>query len=157
MTVVRQEARPGGWLARLRAVRREALGMNRRNLTFMVPYNARPLFALVDQKQVTKQTLAAVGIPVPETYAELAMLWDVRRLAHILEGRSEFVIKPARGSGGGGVQVIAGRRGGQVRSGFSGATRGTAGHHAAASSEVFLRKRIGRSPAPRFSRRGQHG
>jgi len=86
--------------------------MNRRNITFLVPYNPRPLFALVDQKEITKRTLITAGIPVPETYAELAMLWDVRGLARVLEGRTEFVIKPARGSGGGGVQVIADRRGG---------------------------------------------
>jgi len=100
-------------LGGLRRLRREALGMNRRNLTFLVPYNPRPLFALVDQKAATKRALAAAAIPVPETYAELAMLWDLRGLGDILAGRPEFVLKPARGAGGGGVLVIAGRRGRQ--------------------------------------------
>ena len=31
----------------LRRIRRAALGMNRRNLEFLVPYNAAPLFAVV--------------------------------------------------------------------------------------------------------------
>ena len=85
--------------------------MNRRNLDFLVPYNPRALFALVDHKPSTKRRLAEEGIPVPETYAELAMQWDLRHLATTLAGRSDFVVKPARGAGGGGVLVIAGRDG----------------------------------------------
>ena len=95
----------------LRRLRREALGMNRRNLAFLVPYNLPALFALVDHKPATKRALSAAGIAVPATYAELALHWDLRRLEAVLAGRTEFVVKPARGSGGGGVQVIAGRRG----------------------------------------------
>jgi alpha-L-glutamate ligase-like protein len=97
---------------RLQRVRREALGMNRRNLAFLVPYNPRPLFALVDHKPSAKRRLAAAGLPVPATYAELARQWDLRRLDEVLAGRRDFVVKPARGSGGGGVQVIVARRGG---------------------------------------------
>ena len=58
-------------LAALRRLRRTTLGMNRRNLEFLVPYNPRSLFAVVDHKPCTKRQLAAVGIPVPATYAEL--------------------------------------------------------------------------------------
>jgi alpha-L-glutamate ligase-like protein len=95
----------------LRRVRRAALGMNRRNLEFLVPYNAAPLFAVVDYKPGTKRRLAAAGIPVPATYAELTRQWDLRRLDVILEGRPSFVVKPARGAGGGGVVVVVDRRG----------------------------------------------
>lgn len=96
---------------RVRRLRRDALGMNRRNLAFLVPYNPQPLFAVVDHKPTAKRRLAAAGIPVPETYAELAMQWDLRRLDTILAGHDDFVVKPARGAGGGGVLVIAGREG----------------------------------------------
>lgn len=96
---------------RLRRLRREALGMNRRNLSFLVPYNPRALFGLVDHKPTAKRRLAEAGIPVPATYAELAMQWDLRRLGALLAGRLDFVIKPARGSGGGGILVIVGRDG----------------------------------------------
>jgi alpha-L-glutamate ligase-like protein len=95
----------------LRRLRRDALGMNRRNLQFLVPYNPPGLFAVVDYKPGTKRRLTAVGIPVPATYAELSRQWDLRRLATILDGRSSFVVKPARGAGGGGVVVIAARAG----------------------------------------------
>ncbi len=93
----------------LRRIRRAALGMNRRNLEFLVPYNAARLFAVVDYKPGTKQRLAAADIPVPATYAELARQWDLRRLEALLGGRTSFVVKPARGAGGGGVVVVAGR------------------------------------------------
>ncbi len=96
---------------RLRRLRRATLGMNRRNLEFLVPYNPAALFAVVDYKPGTKRRLAAAGIPVPATYAELGRQWDLRRLDAILAGRSSFVMKPARGAGGGGVVVIAGRAG----------------------------------------------
>ncbi len=98
-------------LERLRRLRRETLGMNRRNLEFLVPYNPPALFAVVDYKPGTKRRLAAAGIPVPATYAELARQWDLRRLEAILADRASFVVKPARGAGGGGVIVIAGRAG----------------------------------------------
>jgi alpha-L-glutamate ligase-like protein len=95
----------------LRRVRREALGMNRRNLEFLVPYNPPALFAVVDYKPGTKRRLVAAGIPVPATYAELTRQWDLRRLDAILGGRTAFVVKPARGAGGGGVVVVAERTG----------------------------------------------
>ena len=98
-------------LATLRRLRREALGMNRRNLEFLVPYNPGPLFAVVDYKPGTKRRLADAGIPVPATYAELTRQWDLRRLTTILAGRTSFVVKPARGAGGGGVIVVADRVG----------------------------------------------
>ncbi len=98
-------------LAAVGRIRREALGMNRRNLEFLVPYNPRALFGVVDYKPGTKRQLAAAGIPVPETYAELSRPWDLRRLDAVLGEHAAFVVKPARGAGGGGVVVIAGRSG----------------------------------------------
>jgi len=87
--------------------------MNRRNLAFLVPYNPRQFFALVDHKPTAKRALAAASIPMPDTYAQLSMQWEIRRLEAMLGSRTDFVVKPARGSGGGGIQVIAGRRDGQ--------------------------------------------
>jgi alpha-L-glutamate ligase-like protein len=92
-------------------LRRDALGMNRRNVSFLVPYNPRPLFTLVDHKPSTKTCLARGGIPVPATFGELTRTWDVRGLDDLVAGHEDFVIKPARGAGGGGVLVITGRDG----------------------------------------------
>jgi alpha-L-glutamate ligase-like protein len=98
-------------IAALRRLRREALGMNRRNLEFLVPYNPPALFAVVDFKPGTKRRLADAGIPVPATHAELARVWDLRGLAAVVADRPAFVVKPARGAGGGGVVVVTGRSG----------------------------------------------
>ncbi len=87
--------------------------MNRRNLAYLVPYNPRALFAVVDHKPTAKRALAAAGIPVPTTYAELALQWELRGLDEVLRPHPAFVVKPARGAGGGGVQVIVGRREGK--------------------------------------------
>ena len=89
-------------LETLRRLRRDALGMNRRNLEFLVPYNPPGLFAVVDYKPGTKRRLSAAGIPVPATYAVLSRQWDLRRLAALVAGWTSFVVKPARGAGGGG-------------------------------------------------------
>jgi alpha-L-glutamate ligase-like protein len=101
----------GALWQRIRRLRREALGMNRRNLAFLVPYNPQPLFALVDHKPSAKRRIAAAGIPVPATYAELALHWDLRRLRDVVAPHRDFVVKPARGAGGGGVLVVVGRDG----------------------------------------------
>ena len=55
--------------ATLRRLRRDTLGLNRRNLEFLVPYNPPELFAVVDYKPGTKRRLAAAGIPVPANFA----------------------------------------------------------------------------------------
>jgi len=112
VTVVRRaRAAARGLSVWARRLRREALGMNRRNLAFLVPYNPRQLFALVDHKPSTKARLARHQIPVPATYAELRLQWELRRLRAMLAEHADFVVKPARGAGGGGVLVIVGRDG----------------------------------------------
>ncbi|HKK14438.1 MAG TPA: alpha-L-glutamate ligase-like protein [Gammaproteobacteria bacterium] len=85
------------------------LGINRRNADFTLMYNRRDCIALVDDKLVTKALAQARGIAVPELYGAVEIEHDVRRLPRMLAGRNEFVVKPARGSGGDGILVVAGR------------------------------------------------
>jgi alpha-L-glutamate ligase-like protein len=94
----------------LRRLRAEVLGMNRRNIDLLQRYNRGPLYAVVDHKQETKVALAARGLPVPETYAVCSSPSRLSLLAEEMMRRSEFVLKPARGAGGEGVVVIAGRQ-----------------------------------------------
>jgi alpha-L-glutamate ligase-like protein len=96
-------------LARLRRVRAEALGLNRRNLELLQPYNRGPLYAVVDHKQRTKEALERVGLPVPETYAVCSRPRDLNEFGDTMEELTDFVLKPARGAGGEGIVVIAGR------------------------------------------------
>lgn len=87
------------------------LGINYRNLAFIQESNPRSLYPRVDDKTVTKTICHAHGIPVPETYAVIRRYGDVRRLMELIGERSEFVLKPAAGSAGRGIIVVARRKG----------------------------------------------
>jgi alpha-L-glutamate ligase-like protein len=87
------------------------LGLNRRNQDFVFRYNARDRLRLADDKVATKKALSAAGIAVPRTYTVFEVPWDVRRLSRAVRRLDEFVLKPARSSGGGGVLVVVARDG----------------------------------------------
>lgn len=96
-------------LGQWRELRREVLGLNRRNLDLLQRYNRAALYPVVDHKERTKAALTACGLPVPATYAVLSRQADLSVLGEQADRWNEFVLKPARGSGGEGVVVIAGR------------------------------------------------
>jgi len=100
-------------LAKPSALRRLGiLGLNRRNADYTLRYNQRRLYPLVDDKFQTKQLALANGLKVPELYGTIATEYENRHgLDDILAGRDDFVVKPARGSGGNGIAVIASRAG----------------------------------------------
>src|SRR6185369_9269490 len=87
------------------------LGINHRNMAFIQESNPRALYPRVDDKTITKQICHENEIPVPETYAVIRRYGDVRRLAELIGGRGEFVVKPASGAAGRGIIVIARRYG----------------------------------------------
>ncbi|WP_200252630.1 alpha-L-glutamate ligase-like protein [Thiococcus pfennigii] len=88
------------------------LGMNQRNHGYIGRYNRRQNYQLVDNKLKTKAAALANHIPVPELYGVIEHQFEVRRLDALLAERTSFVMKPVQGSGGKGILVIAGRRGG---------------------------------------------
>lgn len=96
-----------GLAAKLR--KKGVLAINRRNADFVLKYNPRRLYPLVDDKLRTKQLAQENGIGVPELYACVEVEGQVRHLPETLEKYSEFVVKPAHGSGGEGIVVIAGK------------------------------------------------
>jgi len=100
-------------ISRLR--HRGVIGMNRRNAEFLLPYNPRRLYPLVDDKLQTKQLALAAGIDVPPMYGVIEIERQVRELPAMLAGHRDFVIKPAQGSGGQGILVISGQRKGRYR------------------------------------------
>jgi alpha-L-glutamate ligase-like protein len=101
--------RPFAWPHELKKA--GVLGINHRNMAFIQASNPRALYPRVDDKTITKQICHEHGIPVPETYAVIRRYGDVRRFSEWIEGRSDFVIKPASGAGGRGIVVIARRSG----------------------------------------------
>jgi alpha-L-glutamate ligase-like protein len=89
------------------------LGINRRNGRYVLPANPRASYPSVDEKHRTKVICKAAGIPVPETYLLIERCGDVRKMVDLIGARQEFVIKPAAGSAGRGILVIAKKEGGQ--------------------------------------------
>jgi glutathione synthase/RimK-type ligase-like ATP-grasp enzyme len=85
------------------------LGVNRRNTEFIMKLNPRRLYPRVDDKVLTKKLALEAGIAVPELYGLISSQSEIRNLPQIVENRASFVIKPARGSGGDGILVIAGQ------------------------------------------------
>lgn len=85
------------------------MGINRRNAEFTLALNPRRYYPLVDDKLRTKELAAAAGIPVPELYGVVELEYQVRHLPEWLKDIDDFVIKPAHGSGGQGILVVAGR------------------------------------------------
>lgn len=85
------------------------MGINARNADFIMQYNPRRLFPLVDDKLVTKELALKHGLPAPELYGVIRMLHEIRGFEKIIQGKNDFVLKPVHGSGGNGIMVIAGR------------------------------------------------
>lgn len=85
------------------------LGMNQRNADFIMPYNKRSNYPLVDDKRATKKAAIAHGIPVPKLYGNIETEFQTHAFEKYVENHSQFVVKPANGSGGNGILVIAGK------------------------------------------------
>lgn len=85
------------------------MGINRRNADYVLKYNRRNLYPIVDDKIITKQRAIDAGIHVPELYGIIETEKQIDRLDEIIGGRNDFVIKPAQGAGGDGIVVIADR------------------------------------------------
>ena len=91
------------------------LGINQRNADYIMRYNPRRLFPLVDNKLKTKQLALEQGIAVPPLLAVVEIQRQIKALSAFLAKHDDFVIKPAHGSGGNGILVITGRYGKNFR------------------------------------------
>jgi len=99
-----------GWWKTWKALEaRGIMGINRRNADYVLKYNKRSLYPVVDDKIITKERAIRAGIHVPEMYGIISTEKEIGRLDEIIGGRSDFVIKPAQGAGGDGILVIADR------------------------------------------------
>lgn len=88
---------------------RGVLSINKRNSDFILNYNKRKYFPLVDDKLKTKQLAIKAGIAVPALYGVIKSEYELSGLDKLLEPYNDFVIKPAQGSGGDGIIVFIGK------------------------------------------------
>ena len=85
------------------------MGINRRNADYVLKYNKRSLYPVVDDKILTKERAIEAGINVPEMYGIISTEKEIAKLDQIIGNRTDLVIKPAMGAGGDGILVIADR------------------------------------------------
>ena len=81
--------------------------MNARNYNIIAKFNKRSLYPLVDDKVQTKKLANSIDINTPHMIGIVEHQYEVKDLLQLIEGQSEFVIKPAHGSEGKGVLVVA--------------------------------------------------
>jgi len=91
-------------LQRLRSA--GVLSMNRRNRDYVLRYNERKLYPLVDDKLRTKKLALNSSIAVPELYGVIDTEHQIKKIDQMLSNYTDFVIKPACGFGGEGILVI---------------------------------------------------
>lgn len=91
------------------------LGLNKRNGDYILRFNPRALYPLVDDKLKTKRLALQAGIAVPALYGVIETQRDIRRLPQIVVDHKEFVLKPSHGSAGDGIIVVAGRSAARYR------------------------------------------
>jgi alpha-L-glutamate ligase-like protein len=86
------------------------LGLNCRNGDYIMEFNRRRFYPLVDDKILCKVRLQEEGLAVPEMIGIVRWMRQATQIDELLSGNSEFVIKPAHGSGGDGILLIADRK-----------------------------------------------
>jgi alpha-L-glutamate ligase-like protein len=90
----------------MRMKRSGVLGLNRRNGDYIMKFNRRHLYPLVDDKVLCKKRLQEQGLAVPDLIGIVRWMRQAAQIDEMLKGSREFVIKPAHGSGGDGILVI---------------------------------------------------
>ena len=95
--------------ARARALKRNGVvGINDRNANYVLMYNERRNYPLVDDKALTKQLALKHNVAVPDLSGMIEIQQQVATLPELLAPLNDFVIKPANGSQGEGIVVITG-------------------------------------------------
>lgn len=82
------------------------LSINQRNTDFVLRYNPRKLYPLVDDKLLTKKLALKAGIAVPPLYDIIETEQQIKTIHERFAPYDDFVVKPARGSGGDGILVF---------------------------------------------------
>lgn len=94
---------------------RGILSINQRNSDYVLRYNERKRYPLVDDKIKTKRLAIAAGIAVPTLYELVETEHQIKNIEAILEPYKGFVIKPAHGAGGDGILVVTDKVFGRYR------------------------------------------
>lgn len=92
-------------------IEHHALGINQRNVDLINTLNQRKHYKYADDKSLTKEILESKGLACPKTYTLISRIGHIEKKWRNLSDHSSLVIKPAQGSGGGGILVLAQKEG----------------------------------------------
>jgi alpha-L-glutamate ligase-like protein len=93
------------------------MGLNKRNLTLIYPNNSREDYHLADDKVKSKELLHANNIACAETYAIITHTGMIKTKWQQCKCYKALAIKPANGSGGGGIKILKKDKNGFWKSG----------------------------------------
>lgn len=82
------------------------VGLNERNLKLIYPNNPREYYVLADDKVLTKEVLQMSNIPCAQTYEVIRSNSEIKRKWKNCSMYDKIAIKPAKGSGGGGIMIL---------------------------------------------------
>lgn len=94
-----------------------AMGMNERNLRMINANNPRKYYALADDKILCKEILHKNNVPCAITYGIIENIGDIVSGWQAVQQYAKLAIKPANGSGGGGIKILRKNGSGQWISG----------------------------------------
>ena len=100
-------------IPRYRHNQHSVLGINERNRTYVYTLNDRKSFPLADDKIICKTVLDQHGIACAKTYATIERIGDIPKVWTQLQHHQKLAIKPAKGSGGGGIMILRKNAAGQ--------------------------------------------
>ncbi|MEL7020642.1 MAG: sugar-transfer associated ATP-grasp domain-containing protein [Bacteroidota bacterium] len=95
------------------AFKQQVLGINERNAQYVYKLNPRKYFPLADDKILCKEVLHREHIACAETYAVIERIGDIPQIWQQIQHHDKLAIKPANGSGGGGIKILKKNEAGQ--------------------------------------------
>jgi len=84
----------------------EILGINERNIDFIMSLNRREYFSYVDDKLITKTRLQERGLPFSPVLGMTDSFFGITPFLNTLPKHRQFALKPSRGSGGKGIIIV---------------------------------------------------
>ncbi len=93
-------------LFRRNKIATEVLGINERNVDYVYAKNPRKYFPLADDKVLCKEVLHQHHIACAETYGVIKRIGDIPTIWQQVQHYKKLAIKPANGSGGGGILIL---------------------------------------------------
>ncbi len=93
-------------LFKRKALATNILGINERNVTYVYAKNPKRHFPLADDKVLCKEVLHQHQIACAETYGVIERVGDIASVWASVQHHQALAIKPANGSGGGGILIL---------------------------------------------------